>query len=442
VLRLKLGLALLLACGLIAVSGCGQKSEAAPAPVAPPPTSVTAAMVETRDVAVYLSEIGRIVSPETVSIQPQVAGRITGVHFTEGKDVKKGDPLFTIDPRPFQAALDQSKAELAVNQAAMEETRATLQKYHASIAQAKAGLEESVSKQKLNQIEFERAKNLMETNAVSRQEFDSRQVALTTGEAQINSAKAEIAQAEAQLKQGEAAVVAAEARVAASRAAIAVDELNLEYTSIHAPIDARAGQRLVDLGNVVTANTNASPLVMLQSMDPIYAEFTVPEAELPRVRESLQAKTLVAECSTPDHQDTVRAGEVFFIDNSVQQNTGTLKLRARIPNSDRFFWPGQYVNVRLVLGTDKEAKLVPASALQVGQAGQFVFVVKEDSTVEMRPIKSGLRYDDLMAVNEGLKSGESVVVRGQLTLYPGAKVVVTNPKGDEGKTADKGGAAK
>lgn len=435
---------------LLAAAGCGQKTEALP-PAAPPPPRVSAVVAETRDVPLYLEGIGKCVSPEIVSIQPQVSGRITAIHFTEGTEVKKGQPLFSIDPRPFQIRLNQAKAEHAMNQAALKQSEATLKQSEAmqqqqqqAIVRAQAMLSESKTRQKLNVIEFERAKGLFETNAVARQEFDTRQVAVDTGEAQIKANEAGVGQAQAELEkskaevaQAQAAIDVAKAKLAASQAAIASAELDLEYASIHAPIDGRVGQRHADVGNVVMANSNPMPLVVLQTLDPIFAEFTVPESEYARIQAGLAGKTLSVECWAPEASGKARAGDVFFLDTSVQDKTGTLRLRARIQNEDRAFWPGQFVNFRLVLSTLKNANLAPATAIQIGQAGTFVYVVKPDSTVEFRPVKAGLRYGSQVAVLEGLNAGEQVVTAGHLMLQPGVKVQVDTPaKPDAPKSAD------
>jgi len=411
---------------LISMAGCGQKTQAIPPQGPPPAAHVVAAKTEAQDIPLYLEGIGKCVAPEIVSIQPQVAGRITGIHFTDGTEVKKGDKLFSIDPRPFQVHLDQAKAEHAMNLASLEQSKVALLQLQAGITRAEAMLSETRTRQKLNVMEFERAKGLLETNAVARQEYDTRQMAVASGEAQIVSGEAGIAQAKAELKQGEAAVNVSQAKLAGSQATIAAAELNLEYTTIFAPISGRIGQKHVDIGNIVKENDNAMPLVVLQTLDPIYAEFTVPESEFERVQAGLAAKTISVECWAPGQESKKRNGDVFFLDSSVQGQTGTLRLRAKLKNEDRAFWPGQFVNYRLVLSTLTGATLAPSVAIQIGQTGPYVFVVKADSTVELRPVKPGLRYGTQVAVLEGLKAGETVVTEGHLMLQPGAKVD-TNP---------------
>ena len=217
----------------------------------------------------------------------------------------------------------------------------------------------------------------------------------------------------------------AKAHIGASASAVKTAELNLEYTAIASPIDGRAGQRLVDVGNVVNANNN-TVLLVIERINPIYTDFNVPETELGRVRKSMTAGALKVECRVPEDAEHPREGEVSFLDNAVQEGAGTVKLRALIPNADRFFWPGQFVRIKLVLGTKKDATLIPAGATQLSQNGPFVYVVKvtdKGSIADLRPVKLGQRYGDLIAIEEGLTAGENVILAGKM-LFPGAKVAV------------------
>jgi multidrug efflux system membrane fusion protein len=362
------------ALAILLLTGCDAKAqqsfERPPAPV-----SVVAAASE--DVPVYLDEIGKSVAREVVSIQPQVSGRITALHFADGADVKKGDPLFTIDPRPFQAALDAAEADLAEARAALD----------------------------LARVQYARAADLVETNAVSRSEYDTRKSAVEVAEAQIG--------------RGQAAVETA--------------RLNLEYCSVRSPIDGRTGHRLVDVGNVVEANKG--PLLVIQRLDPIYADFTITENDLTDVQKNMEQGTLRVEVRLPDEPGDARPGELTFLDNAVQDGTGTVKLRATIPNRDQRFWPGRFVKVRLVLSTIQNAVLVPASAPQTSAKGEFVYVVKEDSTAEMRPVTLGQRHEDRVVVAQGLAAGERVVIEGQMAIMPGGKVRVAEQAAPDGASA-------
>jgi len=356
----------LLVCLLSVVLAACRKND--PPPVERLPAPVTIATVTTQDVPLYLDEVGRTVAREVVSVQPQVSGRITAIRFMDGADLKKGDLLFTIDPRPFQAALDAAQATLAQSKAALDFAR----------------------------IEFARVKDLVESKAIARQDYDTRKNAVDVGEAQV--------------QQNEAAVEAA--------------RLNLEYTSIRSPIDGRAGHRLVDIGNIATANMTT--LLTIERMDPIYADFTVTENDLPQVQRYAAIGALKVEVRLPDTPDKPNLGELTFLDNTVQSSSGTVMLRATVPNPRRLLWPGQFVNVRLVLAMLPHAVLVPAVAPQGSANGPFVYVVKEDSTVDARPVTLGQRQGDLVVVEKGLEPGERVVTNGQLGVLPGAKVRVVS----------------
>ena len=363
---------------LFAFAACGKD----PAPnFERPPAPVSVAAAVTQDVPVYLDEIGKVVAREVVSIQPQVSGRITQIHFTDGAELKAGQVLFTIDPRPFQAQLHVAEANLA---------------------QAKAALE-------LAKINFDRVASVTDQRAVSRQDYDAKKNAVEVAEAQV--------------KQNQAALENA--------------RLNLDYCTIRSPINGRAGQRLVDLGNVVTANT--SSLLVIQRLDPIYADFTITENNLTSVQQNMANKTLKVEVRLPDEPDKPRGGELTFLDNSVQENTGTVRLRATLPNKDRRFWPGRFANIRLILATHQNAVLVPAEAPQMSAKGQFVYVVKADSTAELRPVTVGQRQGDLVVISRGVIGGERVVTNGQLGVTPGGKVRVTpSATGDNAPPSNNG----
>ena len=347
-------------------AGCGKKE---PANFERPPAPVTVTAAKSQDVPLYIDAVGKIVAREVVSIQPQVSGRISHIHFTNGTDVRVGDLLFTIDQRPYQAQLQQAEANLA---------------------QAEAGLS-------LAKITFARVESVSDPRAVSRQEYDIKK----------------------------SAVESAEALVKQNRAALESARINLDYCTIRAPIDGRTGQRAVDVGNVVAANSGS--LLVIQRLDPIYADFTITENELSGVQRNMAQRSLRVEVRLPDEVAEAREGKLTFLDNSIQEGSGTVKLRATLANGDRRFWPGRFAKVRLVLATRRDAVLVPAEAPQLSAQGSFVFVVKNDSSAELRPVKLGQRHGDAIVVEEGVKVGEQVVVKGQLGVTPGGKVRVTEP---------------
>ncbi len=319
----------------------------AQAPVRP----VAVAKVVAKDVPLYLDEIGTCAAYETVLVQAQVNGVIITRNFQDGSDVKKGDLLFTIDPRPFQAALDQAKAQA-----------------------------------ELDQVTLKRQEDLRNRKVISQQDYDT-------------------------------AVANAQKSQAATEAA----QVNLDWCDIKSPINGRVGLRNVDVGNLVGPST--APLVTIQGLDPIYTDFTVAENDLPLVRKYLGGPNVKVQTYLADGSIAPRTGDLYFIDNAVQPGSGTVRVRGVTPNPDRALWPSEFVRVRFILDMLKNATLVPSQAVQVSQSGPFVFVVKPDNTVDLRPVKPGQRQEgDLTVIESGVKPDETVVVTGQLALAPGAKV--------------------
>ena len=309
------------------------------------------AKVITKDVPLYLDEIGTCAAYETVLVQAQVSGQIIQRHFQDGSDVKKGDPLFTIDPRPYQATLDQAKAQAA-----------------------------------LDQVTLKRQEDLRARKVIAQQDYD-----IAVANAKKSQAAAEAAQ------------------------------VNLDYCYIKSPINGRVGLRNVDVGNLVGPST--APLVTINGLNPIYTDFTVAENDLPLVRKYLGGPNVKVQTYLSDASIAPRTGDLYFIDNAVQPGSGTVKARGVTPNPDRALWPSEFVRVRFILDMLKDATLVPSQAVQVSQSGPFVFVVKPDNTVDLRPVKPGQRQEgDLTVIESGVKPDETVVVTGQLALAPGAKV--------------------
>ena len=320
----------------------------------PPVRPVLVAKVISKDVPLYLDEIGTCAAYETVQVQAQVSGQIIARHFQDGADVKKGDLLFTIDPRPYQAALEQAQAQAT-----------------------------------LDQITMKRQQELRARNVISPQDLDT---------AQANAHKSEAAAAAAQV--------------------------NIDFCYIKSPINGRAGLRLVDVGNIVSGNTGSGAVLLtIQGLDPIYTDFTVAETDLALVRKYLGGPNVKVQTYSPDEKIPPRVGDLYFIDTAVQPGSGTVKARGVTPNPDHALWPSEFVRVRFILDTIKDARLVPQQAVQISQNGPFIFVLKPDNTVDLRPVKPGQRQDgDLMVVESGIEPGETVVVTGQLALAPGTKV--------------------
>jgi len=388
-------------------TGCTNKAAQQGFERPPAPVSVTEAVMQ--DVPNYIDAIGKTVAREVVSIQPQVSGRILKIHFTDGSNVKKGDLLFTIDTRPFEASLRQAQANVSKDLALKKQAEANLAK---DLAQSKYG-----------DIEAKRYATLVEQGVVSREQYDQIRSNAESLKATVEADRAAIHSAEESIKVDTAAVDSA--------------KVELSYCYIRSPIDGRAGQRQVDIGNVVnpggssgggSGNTGGSSgssnsLLVIERIDPIYADFTIPQDNLAVVQQQMRQGTLKTEVRLPDATDPI-AGQLTFLDNAVQSATGTINLRATVANSDHRFWPGRFVNIRLVLSTIHGAVLVPATAPQMSAKGSFVYVIKQDSTAEQRQVTLGQRQGDLVVIEKGVEPGERVVTVGQIGVTPGGKVRV------------------
>jgi multidrug efflux system membrane fusion protein len=327
---------------------------------------VHVATVQSQPAPLALHAIGTVEAISSVTLKPQVAGRLTKVNFADGQEVKKGDVLFEIDPRPSQAALELARANLARDQAlALDALR-----------------------------EAHREAELFDKGIAADRERDQ-------------------AQADADAKA---------AQVHADQAMVERAELDLEYCTIRSPLDGRVGARLVDPGDVVKDNETA--LVVINQIHPIYVTFSVPERYLAEIHHYASAGPLVVEARFPRGDNTVERGTLTFIDNQVDPSTGMIRLKGTFANEDRHMWPGQYVDASLILKTRPNAIVVPSQAVQAGPEGEYVFVVDANRTVEMRPVRTADTLDGLSVVESGLKPGEEVVTDGQLRLVPGAAVKV------------------
>jgi membrane fusion protein, multidrug efflux system len=357
----KLKASLALAAGALVLSGCSSRKK--PAPEAVP---VTVGTVTTKSVPIELTAIGSVQPYSTVAVKALINGELTEVHFREGQDVRKGDLLFTIDPRPYQAALAQAQAALARDRAQAINAQADARRYA----------------------------ELVKKDYVTEEQYD----------------------------QTQATAAAAQATVQADEAAVEAARVNLSYCTIRSPIDGRTGNLMVHAGNVIKAND--VPLVTINQITPVYVAFSVPEQQLWEIKARAAAGKLdvlaapAANSAPPGH------GQLTFIDNAVDPTTGTIQLKATFPNRGRFLWPGEFVNVRLVLSKEANAVVAPAQAVQTGQEGEFVFVVKPDDTVESRPVTVARTVGQEAVIEKGLHPGERVVTDGQLRLVPGARVEI------------------
>lgn len=340
-----------------------------PAPSAPRERTlpVSVAQVVSRSVPVTLGTIGTVQAKATVAIKSRVDGQLLKAFFTEGQTVRKGDPLFALDPAPLQAQLHQSEAFLARDRAQLENAR----------------------------IDMERYQTLATKGIATQQKLDETR----------------------------AAVNALEATIRADQAAVEAARLQLSFTAIASPIDGRAGKILIDPGNLIKAN-DTNPLVVINQIRPINVVFSMPERYLPEITQRMAAASLAVEARLPNINQPAAKGALTFINNAVNVTTGTIELKATFDNTDERLVPGQFVDVVLTVSVLPDALVIPPQALQTGQNGTYVFVVRADQTVEMRPTAVRTLDDGQMIVESGLKAGETVVTEGQMRLTPGAKVSV------------------
>jgi multidrug efflux system membrane fusion protein len=350
----------------------GAELPAAVAQTPAPGVPVTAGTVAAQDVPVFLNGIGTVQAYNMVAIKSRVDGQIVQVDFKEGQDIKMGDPLFQIDPRPFQAALEQAQA--------------ARQKDEAQLVGA--------------QLDLDRYEKLIGSGWQTRQSYDQQ--------------KAQVGQLQAAIKGDEAQINTA--------------KLNLSYADIRSPIDGRLGARLVDKGNLVHANDN-TPLVMITEVKPIFVSFTLPQDNFDDLREGQKKAPLAVYAYSGDGKKQLAEGKLTLIDNAIDQATGTIRLKARFDNEDERLWPGEFVSLRVVLSTRRNVATVPSQTVQDGPDGHYAYVIKPDNTVERRAVEVASIQDGLAVVTKGLAPGERVVVDGQYRLTNGARVNPAAPAG-------------
>jgi multidrug efflux system membrane fusion protein len=379
--------------------GCDRGASAvAKAPArAPAAVPVTVSDVLARDVPVQVKAIGNVQASATVSVLSLVGGELFKINFTEGQDVTAGDLLFNIDPRPFQAAVQQAEAQLAQHQA--------------QIAQAQANLARTTAQYENARVEEVRYKKLADGGFVAREQYDQ----MLTNEQSLA----------ATIEADRAAVTTARSVVQADQAMLENAKLQLSYTAIRAPIDGRTGNLLIHQGNVVKANDVGNPLVVITRIHPIYVTFAVPEQYLDQIKRYRAAGELGVEVTSQGPSERTARGELSFVNSTVDATTGTIQLKATFANGDNALWPGQFVSVVLTLTTQRGALVIPSRAIQPGQqGGSYVFVVKPDLTVESRPVTVAFAVGPDSVIASGLAPKERVVTDGQLRLLPGARVEI------------------
>ncbi len=378
--------------GVLALAGCHSKNLPSQAQSTAVPVVVTRVLLQT--VPLEIHAVGNVQAYSNVSVRSQVTGELLSVHFKEGDSVRKGDLLFLIDPRPFQAALGQAEANLARDTASLNQAKAVL-------ARDKAILENG-------ELMAERDRVLVERNLIAQQDYDT---ARTTAKSEKATVLAD-----------ESAIGTAMATIRADEEVVRNAKVQLEYTVIRSPLDGRTGNLLVHAGNLVNANDTANPLVVINQIYPVFVTFSVPEQDFAEIARYMQHGSLSVE-AVPSQRKIASRGKLSFVDNAVNTATGTIQLKGIFPNEDRALWPGQFVNVRLVLAKARNIVL-PSQAIQTGQQGQFVFVVTPELVVESRTVTTGETLGSLTVVTAGLRAGEQVVTDGQLRLIPGAKVEI------------------
>jgi multidrug efflux system membrane fusion protein len=366
-----------------------------------PPTPVTTALAQARDIPIQIRQIGSVEPVAVIAVKAQISGELNQVLFKEGQDVKNGQELFVIDPRPYQQALDQAEAALQKDIALVTQAEANLARDRAQAANAKQ--------------QAKRYAGLEEEGVVSKDQNDSYQ---TASQVQEEAVRAD-----------QAAINSAKASVVSDRSAVESAKLNLSYCYIRSPIEGRAGSLLLQAGNLVKAN-DTTALVNINQLQPVYVTFSAPEQLLPEIQR-FNAGHVLSVNATGVANGSGRAvtatGQLTFIDNTVDSTTGTIKLKATFANNDHALWPGQFISVVMTLRTLDHATVVPSEAIQSGQKGQFAFVVKPDQTVETRLVTVGQTVDNQIVVQSGISPGETVVTDGQLRLFPGAHIRVVAP---------------
>jgi multidrug efflux system membrane fusion protein len=350
-----------------------------------------------KTVPLQIRTIGTVEAIASIEVKAQVGGEITQVAFQEGQDVQAGELLFRIDTRPYEAELQRAEANLARDIAQQK--------------QAEANLARDILQAQNAQAEAHRRANLLRQNSVSQEEYEQARTNAAALQGTVNADRAAIENAQAAIR--------------ADQAAVEVAKIQLDYCTIRAPINGRTGSLMGHQGSIVKANDET--LVVINQLTPIYVTFPVPEQSLPEIKRYMAAGPLTVEAIIPDEAQQPEQGTLTFVDNAVDAATGTIRLKGTFRNDDKRLWPGQFVNVVLTLTTQPNAIVVPSQAVQAGQEGQYVFIVKPDLTAEFRPVVVARSMEGETLIAKGVEPGETVVTDGQVRLTPGAKVEIKSP---------------
>jgi membrane fusion protein, multidrug efflux system len=387
---------------------------------------VVVAKAELKDMPFEIHNIGNVEAFSVVNVIAQVGGELTKVFFTQGQDVGKGDLLFKIDSRPYEAQLAQAEANVERDKSQIKAAVANLDRDMAIEHQNEAALRRDQATRDFAVVEVQRYGVLVQQGAVSHEQADQMQTNSDTAGATVLSDKAAIENAKAVVASDQAAVQTAKSTLVADQAAAANLRVQLGYTEIRSPVNGRTGALNVYQGNVVRAN-DTTPLITINQIEPIYVTFSVPETHLADIRKAQAKGSLRVTARLNGDKKQLQTGQLSFVDNNVDKTTGTIRLRATFQNNERMLWPGQFVDVVLSLPGSAPAVVVPSRAVQSDQSGQSVYIVKRDGTVAYVPVEVQRTYGEFSVISKGLNLGDTVVIDGQMKLTPGTKIKIVDP---------------
>ena len=419
--------AALAAAAWLGLTACSSPPEAVPAPR---PMAVTVAAVAQQDVPVHGQYVGQTEAVRTVEVRARVEGFLERQVAPDGADVKAGDLLFVIDPRPFEASLRQAQANVARNRAQLSQAEAALVQREAEVQQAQANLERDLAQLENARTQEQRYRTLLQQELVAREQYDQMRTNMTALQATVQADRAAFENAKAALGAARATIENARAAIRADEAVADSARLQLGYTTIRSPLDGRMGRAEVRVGSLV-GRSDSTLLATVSTLDPMYVSFSVSEREALQVWRRRQAEMRARPdaagitITLPDDSAYPQAGRLDFVDRAVDPRTGTLALRATFPNPERLLQPGQYVRLRVLLEERAGALLVPQAAVQESQGSASVFVVGPDQTVQARTVRVGPRFGTMWVVEEGVKPGEHVVVKGLQQIRVGMRVEPT-----------------
>lgn len=381
------------------------------------PVFVTVATVRLQTMPVRIRTIGNVETVSTVTLKPQIEGALTGIYFQEGAFVQKGQLLFTIDTQPIEATLAQAQATVSKDQSLVAQARANLVKDETAVDQAQANLERDLAQLEYTKAQEKRFASLLKEEFVSQDQYEQSVTSRRAAEATVSSDRSAIQNAKALVTADRSTIASAEATVKADQAVVESNRIKLAYGRIHAPFSGRTGSLKIHVGDTVSAGT--TELVQLDRLDPIYVGFSVPEQSLKEIRAKSKSRQFPVSVETREDPPTKLSGMVNFLDNTVDTNTGTIRMKATFSNAKRLLWPGQFVDVVLHLAQQPNAIVIPSQALQSGQNGDYVFVSSQGKA-EMRPVSVDRIIDNSVVIRSGLKVGEQVVTDGQFQLSNGS----------------------